>query len=264
MGLLERVRALLGRETHRPAVPPTEIQDAQPPTEGTPTQQSHGSHWDTVVGDELSPGVQELLMETVQSGERTAGAADGVEAYRLGDGPLATRVVTRNGEIVTGYPVVEGVSHEFHPESVETWENGLEAWVGGRVRDVSITGFGTNVFETTATGGTTAEISLLAYDFGPSEYDTVGGGERDVSEFVGFRPLERGAPDDVVVRTEIREVERVSHLGYDGYHLRVPLFEADGEQFDAGLFVGDHVAGDYEPAVGDTVEGAWWCQLRIE
>lgn len=57
-------------------------------------------------------------------------------------------------------------------------------------------------------GDCSASLSLLACDLGRADYDTVigeDGEELDVSDFVGFRPWERGAPDDYVVRTNVKE-----------------------------------------------------------
>lgn len=197
---------------------------------------------------------------------------DGVEVtgYRHSDGPVGTVAVTLDSEIATSYPVVDGVTQEVAVDTLNEWETGIEAWLGGSLRDAGVTAFAADYFEHESAffgGDCTASLSLLAYDLGVPDYDTVvdeDGEELDVSDFVGFRPWERGAPDDHVVRTQVKAVDRVAHAGHGGYRLRVPLFRDGDSDVDAALFVADHVAGDYEPEVGDTVEGACWLQAQFE
>lgn len=262
----------------------TEIRSADPPTEpmgsarvadATTTMQSHGSHWDTVLPDDGSgANVQEVVMQTVSEGAAAVGVEhDGMDVvgYAAGDGAVQTVAVTLDGGIATAYPHVEGITHEFSSQELNEWESGIEAWVGGNLGPASVTAFATNYFERPAGefgGDRSVSLSLLAYDFGPSDYDTVvgeDGEELDVSDFVGFRPWERGAPDDYVVRTKVTDVSRVEDEPVSGHLLRVPLFRSEeGVEFDVNCFVADHVAGEYVPTVGDTVEGACWLQATFE
>lgn len=265
-----------GKESEvRPADPPTEPMGTASVTDSATTLQTHGSHWDTVIPDDgTGTNIQDIVTETVKTGEARAGVdhnGQTVVGYVKGGSPVATMVVTIDGEIATAYPRIEGVGHEITAEALNEWEAGIEAWVGGTLGPASIRMFTTNYFEHPAEhfgGDCSVSLTLLAYDFGQADYDTVvgeDGEELDVSEFVGFRPWERGAPDDYVIRTKVKEVNQIEHGEIRGSLLRVPLFrDEEGTAFDVNLFVADHVAGEYEPAVGDTVEGACWLQAAFE
>lgn len=249
--------------------------DSDSAADGTASMQSHGSHWDTVLQDDGSGmGIQEIVMQTVREGEPTTGVThDGlnVVGYVVGDSPVETMAVTLDGAIATAYPHVEGVTHTISAEVLSEWESGIEAWVGGTLGPASVTTFATNYFEQPAEyfgGDCSVALSLLAYDFGQADYDTVvdeNGDEMDVSNFVGFRPLEQAAPDDYVVRTKVKVVSRVEHGNISGYLLRVPLFRPEeGTDFDVNWFVSDHVTGTYVPEIGDSVEGACWLQAEFK
>ncbi|WP_410766630.1 hypothetical protein [Haloferax sp. DFSO60] len=260
----------------RPADPPTEPMGASPVADGTVTMQSHGSHWDTVLPDDgTGTNIDDLVFQTVKEGEPVEGVThedQNVTGY-IGDGEeVKPMVVTLDSQVATAYPRIEGVTHEFSATQLNEWNIGIEAWIGGDLGPAGVTAFATNYFEHPPEhfgGDCSVSLALSAYDFGESDYDTIvgeDGEELDVSDFVGFRPWERGAPDDYVVRTKVKETTRVEHGPIQGYLLRVPLFRPEGEagpEFDVNLFVADHVAGEYEPNVGDSVEGACWLQAEF-
>lgn len=280
MGLFDRIRALLdgGDSGERTAekrgagTPPGG--EGGPPTRSDPSGpavQSHGSHWDTLVPDAgREAAIQELTMETVSEGEIIEGEPlDGatVTGHRLQDGPLGTLAVSIDQQIATSYPIGTGVDHTVETTARNEWETGIEAWLGGNLDEAAITTFASNYFQHPGEhfgGECRVSLAMLMYDFGEAEYETVvdeDGEELDVSNFAGFRPWERGAVDDYVVRTTVDAVETVSHGGFEAYRIEAPLFRTpDGRNVDAAFYVGTHLVDDYEPREGDDVEGAGWMQ----
>ncbi|PSQ45608.1 hypothetical protein BRD17_01115 [Halobacteriales archaeon SW_7_68_16] len=114
-------------------------------------------------------------------------------------------------------------------------------------------------------GDCRVSLAALFYEFGPAGRDTieVDGEERDLTDFAGLRPWERGAVDDYVIRTVVDSVETVDLSGHEVHRIEGPLFRAEDGPAEAAFYVGDHVAGDYVPEPGDSVEGAAWLQGQV-
>lgn len=241
--------------------------------------QSHANHWSALVPpDDREEEVPELIETTVDEGEAVEGepVEDGdVLAHRRQDGALGTITVAVDQEVITAYPVADGVEQTIDVEQVGGWASGVEAWIVGESGPASLTSFATNFFELDREAldrEFDAEVAVFMYNVGEAEADSieVDGEEVDVSSFAGFRPWDAGAPDDAVVRTTVEEVERVSLDDWGAYRIEAPLFRQEDEEtgeeerVDAAFYVADHVAGDYEPEPGDAIEGAAWIQAEFE
>lgn len=232
--------------------------------------QSHGSHWTTVVAENAWPGgVESLANRPLEDGEPVDSDREGIGGYRYDDGPVGVRTVTRAGDTVTSYPVLSGSQQEFYASALQEWETGVEAWVHGEIGPASLGLFPTNFFarERAAFGGE-CEVSVAAflYDAGPRESDTMSteAGEFDVSEMAAIIPVEEGAPDDYHVQTVVEDVTEVEGALFDGYVLEAPLFrDPEGGDVTAHLFLGTHLAGEYEPTAGDSLVGSGWLQARF-
>ncbi|WP_143052198.1 hypothetical protein [Halobacterium jilantaiense] len=194
---------------------------------------------------------------------------EGVMGYRYDDGPVGVRTVTRTGDTVTAYPVLSGSQQTFYAGGLEEWENGVEAWIHGEFGPASLGLFPTNFFERErdAFGGE-REVSVAAflYDAGPREEDTVStdAGKFDISEMAAILPVDEGAPDDYHIQTVVEDVTKVENTLFEGYVLEAPLFRnpEDGD-VTAQLFLGSHLAGTYEPEIGDGLVGSGWLQARF-
>lgn len=232
--------------------------------------QSHGSHWTTVVAENAWPGgVESLANRPLEDGEPVDSDREGIEGYRYDDGPVGVRTVTRGGDLVTSYPVLSGCRHAFYASGLHEWETGVEAWIHGELGPASVGLFPTNFFarERDAFGGD-CEVSLAAflYDAGPREADTLStdAGEFDVSEMAATIPIEEGAADDYHIQTVVEDVTAVDGELFEGYVLEGALYrDTDGTDVTARLFLGSHLAGAYEPAVGDSLVGSGWLQARV-
>ena len=280
MGLFDRITSLFGSDTtdtgrgenHGTGGPPVggggqQLDAGQP----GPSMQSHGSHWDTLVPDDgREATIKDQVMEAVSTGEPIEGVdLDGtpVTGHRVQDGPLGTVAVSVGQQIATAYPVAEGVTHTVDMTELNEWEAGIEAWLSGTLADARITTFASNYFQYPAErfgGECDVSLAILMYTVGQADNEVVvdeQGNEQEVSsDFAGFRPWERGAPDDYVLRTTIDTVEPISYGKFDAYRIEAPLFRTPDEQeFDVALYVGTHLIDD-EPHPGDQIEGAGWMQ----
>lgn len=238
------------------------------PTGGGPSVQTHGSHWDTVVGGEdRETHIQRLVGAAVEEGTATTSKADSwVEGHLLGEG-LAVQAVTMEDRVETAYPVVDGIEHAAAVEGFDEWASGIEAWVELEVAGATLTAFATDYFArqwNAVEDRPRASLAALMYNFGPADETVESDGEQlDLSGFAGLRPWDRGTVDDYVFRTVVEDVERVSLGRLGGYRIEAPLFRGPDADVDAAFFVGDHVAGEYDPEPGDSVEGAGWLQARL-
>lgn len=239
------------------------------------TRQRHGSHWDTV----LAPGDREtalrtVLMATVEDGTPSeAGTHEGgsVVGYRAAPDPVGATVVTLDGQVTTGYPVADGVAHEFDVTDRTAWASGLEAWVEGTVGPVTVTCFDADWFahrSAPPAGNVTLSLSVVLYSLqaaDPSEpLATEDGAKADAA--AGFLPFEEGGADDYAVWTTVGDVTRWTWRDTTGYRLRAPLFRAEGrDDVSVAMYVADHnLADGYVPEPGDEVEGLGWVQGSIE
>jgi|AntDeeMinimDraft_4_1070355.scaffolds.fasta_scaffold01061_7 hypothetical protein len=232
-----------------------------------PKQGGHGSHWDTVVAG--NDEIQAAIMATVEEGEPSEGV-DHV-GYAAGAPVGALVVVAPSGQITTGYPVGEGVTHEFAVERRTVWANGHEAQFAGSLGPADVSFFPTNFYALDDEAGDTMEVSLaaFAYALGPVEDTKItdeDGETYDTAGMAALLPMEGGDVDDYSLQTTFKEVTECEFRGRTVYQLRVPLFRGeDGEtDFDAYVYAGEHVLDGYVPAVGDDVAGAVWLQGRVE
>lgn len=278
MGLFDRLADLFGRSDadavgRGPAGEVTDATDGDDPRRD-PSRQSHGSHWDTVVAPaDRERAIQEALMWTVEEGTpEEAGTYDQRAAvgYRDPPDPVGATVVTLDGQVATGYPVADGVTHDCTVTGRTGWESGVEAWVALTVDEAVVTCFDTGHYAHRGDppgGETTVSLSVLLYSLGEADPDEVvavdeSGAELDPSGMAGFFPYEDGAPDDYAVRTTVSEVSRWEWRDTAGYRIRAPLFRTEaGEDVDTAMYVADHNCADgYEPETGDDVEGLGWLQ----
>lgn len=232
-----------------------------------PKAGGHGSHWDTVVAG--NEEIRETLMETVQEGEPTEGI-DHV-GYVAGGDVRSLVVADDTGQITTGYPLGDGVSHEFVLEDQVVWANGHEAQFNGRLGPAEVSFFPTNFYALSddIAGMQRVSFAAFAYALGPVEETTItdeDGETYDTAGMAALLPMEGGDIDDYSVQTTVKAVTDCEFRGRTVYQLRVPLFRGeDGEtDFDVYLYVDNHVLDDYVPAVGDDVAGAIWLQGHVE
>ncbi|WP_267642630.1 hypothetical protein [Haloarchaeobius amylolyticus] len=233
---------------------------------------SHGSHWDTVVaGDDA---IMQAIMGAVESGTATEGRlVDGetVVGYRGGPGALSTlTIASEDGEIWSGYPVAEGISHDVTITQLIPWANGAEAQLSGELGDATASFFATNTWEHEEDyfgGERQVELAALAYDLNPAEAETLtdeDGNEFSTAGMAGFVPFEGGDVDDYIFQTTVETVTEVEFQGSTVYRMRVPLFRGDdGTEYQVMLYAAKRLCGDFEPEKGDDVEGVFWLQGRV-
>lgn len=252
-----------------------ESEDASSTSEAVAELQSHANHWGALVPpEEGGDAVEELIETAAAEGDQLEGEElDGstVVGHLDQDGPLGTMAVSVDNEVVTGYPIAEGVDQQIDVEQVGEWDTGVEGWLLGECGPATLSPFATNYFELDRDeigGDHTASLAMVVYRVEEAESDTIeteDGEEVDVSDFAGIRPWNEGGPDEYVLRTTVEDVEEITLGEYDGYRVEAPLLRPeDGETIDAAFYVGEHVAGDYEPEAGDVIEGVGWLQAAFE
>lgn len=239
------------------------------------TRQRHGSHWDTVVAPgDRETALRTVLLATAEDGTPSdAGTHEGtpVVGYRDAPDPVGATVVTLDGQVATGYPVADGIDHEFNVTDRTEWASGIEAWVEGTVGAVTVTCFDTDWFAHRSAppkGNVPVSLSVLLYSLqaaDPAEpLGTEDGAKADAT--AGFLPFEEGGADDYAVWTTVGDVARWTWRDTAGYRLRAPLFQAEGRE-DVGvvMYVADHNLVDgYVPEAGDEVEGLGWIQGSVQ
>lgn len=278
MGLLDRLLGPLGSETTRdgdrgddPDGPARSVDPGSDAKSG-----SHGSHWDALVdGDEA---IGRAVQRTIETGDAVrAPPVDGREVvgFRAGEGPVRSTAVTADGEMLTAYPELDGIAHEFAVDEAIPWANGVEAQLRGRLGPASASFFPTDFFaEADATFGGDRQVELagLAYYCAPQSGASddavadIDGTESADGEggVVGFAPFDRGDVDDYVFRTRAKDVTATTFDGRAVYRLRAPLFRRDGEDVDVSLYAADRVLDGVVPEPGDDLEGVLWLQGRTE
>jgi hypothetical protein len=238
-------------------------------------RQRHGSHWDTVLAPEgREAALRTVLTATVEGGTPSeAGTHEDAPlvGYRDSPNPVGATVVTLDEQVTTGYPVADGVGHEFGVTDRTEWASGVEAWVEGTVGAVTVTCFDADWFahrSAPAGGDVTASLSVLLYNLqsaDPTEpLVTADGAKADAT--AGFLPFEKGGADDYAVWTTVDDVTRWTWRDTAGYRLRAPLVRAEGsDDIDVSMYVADHNLVDgYVPEPGDEVEGLGWVQGSFE
>lgn len=228
---------------------------------------SHGSHWDTLARDNAT--VRESVLATVENGETREGVA--VEAGPVTahvhptDGPVRTVALSVGGEVVTAYPVGDGVQREVTVERVIPWANDVEAQLAFDCQGSRLAAFDTGYFfresdayEVGASYRT--DLAAFVYDLEAADADGESRPEGGVAESVRF---DGGDVDDYVFRTRLEDVAETAFADTRVYRMRAPLYTGDGEDVTVTFYASGHAIGDYRPAAGDDVEGICWLQGRV-
>lgn len=278
MGLFDGLRSLLGTgDGNRGESTVSGATGGLMSSSGGPNQR-HGSHWDTVLEDDGNwpEPITATLEYAMEHGNTVDSQRDDVSGLRYDEGPATVWVVLesrgqRTGEVVSAYPGVVGTDQTLSVHELREWANGMEAWVQADLGPATVSAFPTNFFEREreAFGGECeASMAALLYDGGPHESGAVslaGGDDYELGPAAAMNETEGGAPDDYYFQTVVEDVERVRGEVFDGYLLEAPFFRMEWEGVDVPgtLYLGSHVAGEYEPEVGDAIEGAGWLQARF-
>ena len=228
----------------------------------------HGRHWDTAVANDET--LREVIATTLDDGQVRSSRVPDVDAVEYGTGALRCRVLRRDGDVVTAYPVAEGVAHESTVTEVTPWSTDLEA-------DATVV-LGPEEFATYASsawiaggvplGDGTVEIAALAYALERTEestYQTEDGGEFSTSGIAGFVPVDGGGVADYAFQSTVREIQRVPLFTANGYRFRVPLTrDGDGGEYETWLYAGAHAIDGRVPEAGDDVSGVFWVQTAVQ
>jgi len=227
----------------------------------------HGRHWDTAVADDGT--LREVVATTLEEGEVRASRVPEVDAVEYGPGHLRARVLRRDGEVVTAYPVGDGVEHEATVTEVTTWANDLEADATVVLGPEEFATYGASAWRAGGVplGNATVELSTLAYAVERAEartYETDDGEAFSTEGMAGFTPVEGGGVADFAFQTTVREVKRTPFFAANGYRFRVPLTRtADGTEFETWLYAGAHAIDGRVPRQGEDVSGVFWVQANV-
>ncbi|NHN42616.1 hypothetical protein G9C85_13395 [Halorubellus sp. JP-L1] len=227
----------------------------------------HGRHWDTAVdGDEA---LRAVVARTLDEGTVQGSRVPGVDAVEYGAGTLRCRVLRRDGDVVTAFPVADGVAHETTVTEVTQWANDLEADASVVLGPEEFATYGASAWRVGGVplGDASVEIAALAYAVERADeaaYETADGGEFSTREMAGFAPVDGGGVADYAFQTTVREVQRVPFFDANGYRFRVPLTR-DGEEtdYDTWLYAGAHAIDGRVPEAGEDVSGAFWVQADV-
>lgn len=238
--------------------PTTEAADASP--------QGANGHWGALVPVDDEADLQRVFVEAVDDGE-TSAAEDAV-AYRDGRPVGALVVAEEDGQIVTGFPVADGIEHQATVDCREVADNGHEAYYTWTLDAVDVSFFGTNQYALDGAVGGDRRVSLaaLAYTLGPVDAAAVvadGTTSFETADTPAVIPMEGRGVDDYALLTTVESVTEREFRGTTIYQLRVPLFDAGEETIDVLLYAGEHVLGEYVPARGDDVLSAVWLQGEV-
>lgn len=284
MGLFDAVRRVLGRGGRDGAEDGSDGEDGAGERGGTwgldaetaavdpqpgPRRRGggHGRHWDTAVADDET--LREVVATTLEDGQRRASRVPEVDAVEYGPGHLRARVLRRDGEVVTAYPVGDGIEHESTVTDVTMWANDLEADATVVLGPEEFATYGASAWRTGGVplGDATVEISALAYAIERAEaetYETDDGGEFSTEGMAGFTPVDGGGVADYAFQTTVREVTRTPFFAANGYRFRVPLTRAaDGTEFETWLYAGAHAIDGRVPQKGEDVSGVFWVQADV-
>lgn len=244
----------------------------------------HGRHWDTAVRDDEQ--LREVIGTTLEAGTERQSVVEGVTAMEYGAGSLRSRVVKRGENVVSAFPVGDGVVHETTVTEVTPWANDLEADSTIVLGPEEFETYGASAWERGGVplGDGAVEVTALAYALERADattYETADGGEFSTSGIAGFVPVEGGGVADYAFQSTVRAVERVRFFDANGYRFRVPLTRtgdaegADGvgderhgstdvEEWETWLYAGPHAIDGTVPEVGDDVSGVFWVQTHVE
>lgn len=243
-----------------------------------PRNQRHGSHWDTVLADDgnWDERVMSTVEHAVERGERVESHYEEISGVRFDDGPGTVWALVEagsdyEGKMVSTYPGVEGTELTLSVHGLREWETGVEAWVMADLGPAAVSVFPTNFFQRDRSEfGGECEVSLAAMLYRGDRHDSgavslVGGESYELGPYAAMNEADTSAPDDYHFQTVVEDVARVSGDIFDGYLLDAPLFRREdvGVDVPGTLYLGSHVAGDYEPSAGDAIEGAGWLQARF-
>lgn len=241
--------------------------DDRPATDGADaTPQGANGHWGALVPIDDEDDLKRVFMEAVDDGE-TSAAADAV-AYRDGVPVGALVVAAESGQIVTGFPVADGVEHRATLDCREVAEHGHEAYYTWARGSVDVSFFATNQYalDGPAEGDRRVSLAALAYTLGPVDAAAVaadGTTSFETADTPAVIPMEGRGVDDYVLLTTVESVAEREFRGTTVYQLRVPLVDGEDGTVDVSLYAGEHVLGEYVPAEGDDVLSAVWLQGEV-
>lgn len=279
MGIFDRIRDAVGGEAEeeRPTEPPDPgvdrgVGSGRVGADDDRKTGSHGSHWDAVTANNAE--VRDAVVAAVQEGETREGVAVNDRAVTAHvhptTGPIRTVALSVDDEIVTAFPVADGVTHEVLLERVTEWANDVEAQVEFALEDNRMAAFDTGFFYRgwdwyDLDERIEMDLAALAYDLGPVEDEAItdeDGNEFDPSGVAAFMQFDGGDVDDYVFQTTVSGVERHEYLGRTVHRIRAPLFREDGRDVEVAIYAAEHMTGGYVPETGDDVEGVIWLQGR--
>jgi len=227
----------------------------------------HGRHWDTAVDSDEA--LRETVARTLDEGRVRESRVPNVEAVEYGAGALRCRVLRQDGDVVTAYPVGDGVAHEATVTDVTPWATDLEADATIVLGPEEFATYGASAWGVGGVplGDADVEVTALAYALERTEsetYETDDGGEFSTAGMAGFAPVEGGGVADYAFQTTVREVQRVPFFDANGYRFRVPLTRtAGGDEFETWLYAGAHAVDGRVPEAGEDVSGVFWVQSHV-
>jgi len=228
----------------------------------------HGRHWDTAVdGDEA---LRAVVARTLDEGRVRASRVPDVDAVEYGAGHLRSRVLRRDGDVVTAYPVADGIAHETTVTEVTAWATDLEADATVVLGPEEFATYGASAWGVGGVplGDATVDVAALAYAVERADaetYETEDGGEFSTRGMAGFAPVDGGGVADYAFQTTVREVQRVPFFDANGYRFRVPLTrDGEGTDYETWLYAGAHAIDGRVPEAGEDVSGAFWVQTHVE
>ncbi|MFC6951301.1 hypothetical protein [Halorubellus litoreus] len=227
----------------------------------------HGRHWDTAVDSDAA--LQRVVATTLDEGRVRESRVEGVDAVEYGAGHLRARVLREDGDVLTAYPVGDGVVHETTVTDVTPWETDLEADATIVLGPEEFATYGASAWGVGGVplGDAEVELAALAYavELADEEtYETDDGGEFSTRGMAGFAPVEGGGVADFAFQTTVREVQRVPFFDANGYRFRVPLTrDGDGTDYETWLYAGAHAIDGRVPEAGEDVSGVFWVQSHV-
>ncbi|WP_323675169.1 hypothetical protein [Halorubellus sp. PRR65] len=227
----------------------------------------HGRHWDTAVDSDEA--LQRVVETTLEDGRVRESRVEGVDAVEYGAGTLRCRVVREDGDVLTAYPVGDGVVHETTVTDVTPWETDLEADATIVLGPEEFATYGASAWGVGGVplGDADVELAALAYAVELAEeetYETEDGGEFSTRGMAGFAPVDGGGVADYAFQTTVREVQRVPFFEANGYRFRVPLTrDGDGTDYETWIYAGAHAIDGRIPEAGEDISGAFWVQSHV-
>lgn len=227
----------------------------------------HGRHWDTAVDSDEA--LQRVVATALDDGRVRESRVEGVDAVEYGAGHLRARVLREDGNVLTAYPVGDGVVHETTVTDVTPWETDLEADATIVLGPEEFATYGASAWGVGGVplGDAEVELAALAYavELADEEtYETDDGGEFSTAGMAGFAPVDGGGVADYAFQTTVREVQRVPFFDANGYRFRVPLTrDGDGTDYETWLYAGAHALDGRVPERGEDISGVFWVQSHV-